>query len=140
MIKDTQEIILDNGKYTHVFDNTTGKQTILRYGEFWRDETGDGFILAMAQEIEDLRAELSQAIGIIQECGIDYEDLQRGKLMKRKNALHEGLYEDVQRTLFEGLETSLREAREDFEKSKQHLEDAEANMESFLQESGLEEE
>jgi hypothetical protein len=60
--------------------------------------------------------------------------------MKRKNALHEGFYEDVQRILFEELETSLREAREDFEKSKQHLKDCEAAKESFLQESGLEEE
>jgi hypothetical protein len=75
MIKNTQEIVLDNGKYTHVFDNTTGQQTILRYGEFWRDETGDGFILAIAQEIEDLRAELEQAIDIIEDCGIDYADI-----------------------------------------------------------------
>ena len=53
-----QEITLENGKYTHVFDNTTGEQTVLRYGEPWRDETGDGFILVMAQEIFELREKL----------------------------------------------------------------------------------
>lgn len=63
--------------------------------------------------------------------------------MKRKNALHEGLYEDVtveeQRVLFEELETSLREAREDFEKSKRNLKACEAAKEWFLEESDLEE-
>ena len=59
--------------------------------------------------------------------------------MKRKNALHEGFYEDVQRILFEELETSLREAREDFEKSERNLKACEAAKEWFLQESGLEE-
>lgn len=64
--------------------------------------------------------------------------------MKRKNALHEGLYEDVspeeQRILFEELETSLREAREGFEKSKRNLKACEAAREWFLEESDLEEE
>jgi len=69
-----QEITLENGKYTHVFDNTTGEQTILRHGEHWRDETGDGFILAMAQEIEDLRKELDCAIEVIEQNGVDYEE------------------------------------------------------------------
>lgn len=69
-----QEITLENGKYTHVFDNTTGKQTILRHGEPWRDETGDGFTLAMAQEIEDLRKELDCAIEVIEQSGVDYEE------------------------------------------------------------------
>tara|TARA_R100000541_G_C1897352_1_gene84153 strand:- start:130535 stop:130732 length:198 start_codon:yes stop_codon:yes gene_type:complete len=62
--------------------------------------------------------------------------------MKRKNALHEGLYEEVsieeQRILFEELETSLREAREDFEKSKRNLKACEAAKEWFLEESDLE--
>lgn len=62
--------------------------------------------------------------------------------MKRRNALHEGLYEDVsheeQRILFEELETSLREAREDFEKSKRNLKACEAARDWFLEESDLE--
>ncbi len=64
--------------------------------------------------------------------------------MIRKNALHEGLYEDApieeQRILFEELETSLREARGDFEKSKRNLKACEAARDWFLEESGLEEE
>ena len=64
--------------------------------------------------------------------------------MFRKNALHEGLYEDApieeQRILFEELETSLREAREDFEKSKRNLKACEAAKEWFVEEYDLEEE
>lgn len=63
--------------------------------------------------------------------------------MKRKNALHEGLYDNTsieeQRIFLEELETSLREAREDFEKSERNLKACEAAREWFLQESGLEE-
>lgn len=47
-------IELDDGKYTVVHDSGTGLHA-LRYGEHWRDMTGDGLVLAMAQEIEDLR-------------------------------------------------------------------------------------
>ena len=47
-------IELDDGKYTVVHDNGAGLHA-LRYGEHWRDMTGDGLVLAMAQEIEDLR-------------------------------------------------------------------------------------
>lgn len=47
-------IELDDGKYTVVHDSGAGLHA-LRYGEHWRDMTGDGLVLAMAQEIEDLR-------------------------------------------------------------------------------------
>ena len=47
-------IELDDGKYTVVHDSGAGRHA-LRYGEHWRDMTGDGLVLAMAQEIEDLR-------------------------------------------------------------------------------------
>ena len=47
------EIELDGGKYTYIFDN--GKQKALRYGEEWRDLTGDNLIYWMAVELNDLR-------------------------------------------------------------------------------------
>lgn len=47
-------IQLDNGKYT-VIHNDGLNLHALRYGEAWRDLTGDGLVLAMAQEIEALR-------------------------------------------------------------------------------------
>ena len=43
-------------KYTVIFlDN--GHMEALRYGEKWRDLTGDGLVLAMLQEIDDLKEE-----------------------------------------------------------------------------------
>lgn len=45
-------ISLLDGKYTYVLDQKG--QRALRYGEFWRDLTGDKFIHSMAMKIEDL--------------------------------------------------------------------------------------
>lgn len=71
--------------------------------------------------------------------------------MFRKNALRGGAFEktetsyedasiEEQRSLFEELETSLREAREDFEKSKRNLKACEAARDWFVEEYDLEEE
>jgi ubiquinone biosynthesis protein UbiJ len=49
------KIELDNGKYTYIFED--GKHCALRYGEEWRNLTGDKFIYAMACEIERLQEE-----------------------------------------------------------------------------------
>jgi hypothetical protein len=43
-----------HGKYT-VIQDPGGGLSALRYGEPWRDCTGDGLILALAQEVEELR-------------------------------------------------------------------------------------
>ena len=50
---DNIRIDLCDKKYTYVL-SFGGQQRALRYGEPWRDLTGDGFVLAMAQEIERL--------------------------------------------------------------------------------------
>lgn len=47
------------GKYEVVFDESTGKLEALRYGKEWRDCVGDGLILAMLHEIEDLKNQLN---------------------------------------------------------------------------------
>lgn len=52
-------INLENGKYTVIHKNGTEFRA-LRYGKEWRDLTGDGLVLAMAQEISDLRDQLHQ--------------------------------------------------------------------------------
>jgi hypothetical protein len=46
-------IELDGGKYTVTHRSGTELQA-LRYGEPWRDLTGDGLVLALCQEIESL--------------------------------------------------------------------------------------
>ena len=45
-------IDLYNSKYTYV-RYSDGTQEALRYGKHWRNLTGDGFILALANELEN---------------------------------------------------------------------------------------
>jgi len=47
-----------DNKYTVIFDEKTGGLSALRYGEQWRDLTGDGMVLAMLQEVDSLKREL----------------------------------------------------------------------------------
>jgi hypothetical protein len=54
-IKDIREITVYNGKYTFRFNEKTGGFECYRYGEPWRNLSGDGAILALFQEIERLR-------------------------------------------------------------------------------------
>ena len=54
------KISVYGGKYTVVQDNT-GHLRALRYGEEWRDCCGDGLILALAQEVEELKQLLQVA-------------------------------------------------------------------------------
>lgn len=51
----TTSIELAGGKYTVQHDHGTNLKA-LRHGEPWRDLTGDGLVLAMAQRIEELEA------------------------------------------------------------------------------------
>ncbi len=46
-------IVLEDGKYIYEQDERGSRA--LRYGEPWRDLTGDKFVWAMASEIERLR-------------------------------------------------------------------------------------
>ncbi len=69
-----KSVKLDNGKYEWVLaDNYTSE--ITRNGEYWRNTTGDNFILAAMQEILDLRKELDKAVDIIEASGVDYDEL-----------------------------------------------------------------
>ena len=49
-------------KYTWQFDEKNGRLTCLRYGEEWRDETGDGAILALIQKCDDLQTIVQQQL------------------------------------------------------------------------------
>lgn len=53
----TQLDICD-GKYTVIIDMQTGQAECLRYGEKWRDLTGDKMVLALFDTIVDLQGEL----------------------------------------------------------------------------------
>lgn len=54
-----QEVTVEDGKYTVVFDD--GKLYALRYGERWRDLTGDKFVYALMCRIQALEAEKAEA-------------------------------------------------------------------------------
>lgn len=56
---DQVHIELDGGKYTYVL-HEDGRQEALRYGEPWRELTGDNLIYNMADEIIRLRQELAE--------------------------------------------------------------------------------
>ena len=55
-----ESILLDNEKYEVIFDQTSGKCEFhaLRYGEEWRNLTGDNLVLCMFQRIQDLEERL----------------------------------------------------------------------------------
>lgn len=54
-------VTVGNGKYTVISDGS-GNLRALRYGEEWRDCTGDGLILALAHEVEAARALHQRAV------------------------------------------------------------------------------
>lgn len=56
-----REIILDQGKYTIVFDEETATLKALRHGEDWQDLTGNKLVLALFHEIETLRSAFEAA-------------------------------------------------------------------------------
>lgn len=53
-------IDLADGKYTYVFDESTGRQETLRYGEPWRSLIGDKFVYCLAAELNEIVAKLDQ--------------------------------------------------------------------------------
>lgn len=57
------EIVVCDGKYTLIMDPCNMRA--LRYGEPWRDLVGDGFVMALGQEIERQQDRLAKAEALI---------------------------------------------------------------------------
>lgn len=55
---------VSDNKYTIIFYDD-GSLKALRYGEHWRDLTGDGLVLAMLQEIDDLKEQINSLQGTL---------------------------------------------------------------------------
>lgn len=53
------DVTVYDGKY-RVIQRKNGGLRALRYDEEWRDCCGDGLILALAQEVQELREKLEQ--------------------------------------------------------------------------------
>lgn len=58
--EDQLRVTVANGKYTVVM--CAGRLTALRYGEAWRECVGDNLVLALAQEVRDLRELLTEVL------------------------------------------------------------------------------
>lgn len=71
------EIKLADGKYTYLFDEKTGISEALRYDQKWRNTIGDGFILAMAQRIDELEKQIIEMLEK-QIKELELKELQRG--------------------------------------------------------------
>lgn len=54
------QIYTDGRKYETILDEDTGRITILRHGEEWRDETGDNYILSLIHLVEQMRDDYTE--------------------------------------------------------------------------------
>jgi hypothetical protein len=64
------DVTVYGGKYRYIFDKDGARA--LRYGEPWRDCCGDGFILALAQDLEEAREQrdaLAEALRALRDDG-----------------------------------------------------------------------
>jgi len=71
------EYSFEDGKYTVIQNG--GQLSALRYGEKWRDLTGDKLIGAMVSEIESLRAELTKSNNAIDLAIQQADDMVAGR-------------------------------------------------------------
>ena len=71
-------IDFEDGKYSILHYHGVGLRA-LRYGEPWRDCSGDGLILALVQEVEDLREQQAVLVEALTEYMAAYnEHWERG--------------------------------------------------------------
>lgn len=86
------QIYTDDRKYETILDEGTGRITILRHGEEWRDETGDNYILSLIHLIEQMRDDYTE---------LHYEnELNKVKFeneMEEKNSEIEYMSEEILR-------------------------------------------
>lgn len=74
------QIDLYDGKYTVLHDEDHGGITILRHNEAWRNETGDGLILAMIQKIQEQKNK-------IESLNQELEEVTQDRNIWRSNSL-----------------------------------------------------
>lgn len=80
-------ITVEDGKYTLVMPHA-GPLHALRYGEEWRDLTGDNFVLSLGQEIERLRTALKEITEWEAESAYDSERKLEAVIRLARQALH----------------------------------------------------
>lgn len=70
----TEEVSVCQGKYTVRFDPMSGAFCAFRYGEPWRDLTGDKFTFALFCTVQELRSDLAAAQELIRTREMGMQD------------------------------------------------------------------
>lgn len=58
-MSDMIKVSICDGKYT-IIQDASGRTNVLRYGESWRDVTGDNVVLGAAYEIDKLQSRIKR--------------------------------------------------------------------------------
>ena len=58
-MSDMIKVSICDGKYT-IIQDASGRTNVLRYGESWRDATGDNVVLGAAYEIDKLQSRIKR--------------------------------------------------------------------------------
>ena len=74
------KVSICDSKYT-IIQDASGRTNVLRYGESWRDVTGDNVILGAAYEIEKLQARIKR----LEEAGDALSKTQTYDLIENVN-------------------------------------------------------
>lgn len=90
----------DDGKYTVIFDETSGRMSALRYGDEWRDLCGDKLIYSMLSAYDSTSLEVAQL---------------QARVAELEAAL--SLMYEFHKTMAWGSETNKREALEEARKA-----------------------
>lgn len=69
-------VTVAGGKYT-VIQDERGHLKALRYGEPWRDLVGDNLVLALAQEVQELREAIAGSNKALLEAGKTIDQLNQ---------------------------------------------------------------
>jgi len=72
-IDNAVNITVYDGKYT-VIQDVKGRLRALRYGDEWRDCCGDGLILALAQEVQNLRDLIVKTVVCLKHASFEDDD------------------------------------------------------------------
>lgn len=81
-----ERVSVEDGKYTVVMQSDGGLRA-LRYGEPWRDLTGDKFIYCLATELRDARQDRDEVLEALRELewacsGVEYMEAEYADKLK----------------------------------------------------------
>ena len=82
-MSDMVNVVICDGKYAIIQDES-GNTNVLRYGEWWRNVTGDNVILGAAYEIDKLRERIKR----LEDAGDEVSEILSSKTPKAHCVCH----------------------------------------------------